>query len=607
MKFLVYFGLCLSAVFVSAAARAENGGYDLQWLKLVHYQRNSRGYRGTIDSPDFYLAPDGRTNPQAEWKATIALFAARQDKEKICRFQSRYLYLKNNKLIDKIEVNCKEYENFKNDLKPIGVTLLYTDAFMNNPSSLFGHTLLRIDTGRKGSQMIAHGVSYGAFTPTNENSVFFALRGLIGSYYAGWTVRPYYDVINKYNNIESRDIWELELNLSPAEVEMLVAHLWETGPRRTRYYFFTNNCSYMLMEMLDAVRPSLRLAERFPVQVIPLDTIKAVYRTPGLVSRINYRPSLQTRIRFGISQMNDAQKQALLSTIRGEKTALQQLSVPEQAAVLETAYQYVQYQNLAKEIGKKEYRRQSFNLLYAINRLNIKDKQKTEKPRGQSPLKAHESMRVTAGIGSHNGKSFQQFSFRPAYHSLTDNNYGRMPGAEINFLNLKIRRYDEGNKTVLSEFNILDITSLSPADRLFDPWSFAISLGLDREQNPQNDDEGYVLNGRVLAGKTVEAAKGLYLYAMGGVTGGYGGFLPHNQYAAAVLSVGSFVDLKYLKLRASVEKSVSSTIFADKITYQTEAAVPLAADWMLAAEYQFADHKKGKNNEMFSAEVRYYF
>ena len=71
--------------------------------------------------------------------------------------------------------------------------------------------------------------------------------------------------------MENRDIWEYNLNLTPEELDMFVAHLWEVGQTQTRYYFFTENCSYMLMEVLDAVRPSLKLADDFPVQAIPLD------------------------------------------------------------------------------------------------------------------------------------------------------------------------------------------------------------------------------------------------------------------------------------------------------------------------------------------------
>ena len=92
---------------------------------------------------------------------------------------------------------------------------------MNNPSSLFGHTLLRIDTARKGTQLLAHGANYGAYTD-GENSVLFAVYGLTGGYYGGWTVKPYYDIINTYNNIENRDIWELNLDLTPQEIDMFV-------------------------------------------------------------------------------------------------------------------------------------------------------------------------------------------------------------------------------------------------------------------------------------------------------------------------------------------------------------------------------------------------
>ncbi|MFR8206372.1 MAG: DUF4105 domain-containing protein [Alphaproteobacteria bacterium] len=59
-----------------------------------------------------------------------------------------------------------------------------------------------------------------------------------------------------HNNIENRDIWEYNLDFTPEELDFFVAHLWEVGHAQSKYYFFTRNCSYMLMETLDAVRPS---------------------------------------------------------------------------------------------------------------------------------------------------------------------------------------------------------------------------------------------------------------------------------------------------------------------------------------------------------------
>ena len=39
-----------------------------EWIKLVHYVPNliAPGVHGLVDSPQFYNAPDGKSNPQAE-------------------------------------------------------------------------------------------------------------------------------------------------------------------------------------------------------------------------------------------------------------------------------------------------------------------------------------------------------------------------------------------------------------------------------------------------------------------------------------------------------------------------------------------------------------
>lgn len=607
MKFLL-FSLLLLCGASAAAADDIRLAEDPQWLALVHYRPGVfSGCRGTIDSEDFYLAENGRTDPAAELEATVRLFAQGDDKDKICRFPARYIFLKNKGMVDKIDVKCEEFDRFKKDLRPAGATLLFTDAYMNNPSSLFGHTLLRIDTARKGTQLLAHGVSYGAFTKGAEGTLLYAVKGLAGGYYGGWTVKPYYDVINMYNNIENRDIWEMKLNFSPAELEMLVAHLWEVGHTRTRYYFFTKNCSYMLLEVLDAVRPEAGLAARFPLHAIPLDTAKAVYRSPGLVKGVSYRPSRRTRIVFQARRMTAAQRQSLLPAAEGKTAAVSDLTEKERAEVLETAYQYVQYLYVAEDIELAEYRRRSFALLSARSRLQVPAGAKEEKPVGRTPFAAHESMRVSVGAGSRNGNAFQEFAFRPAYHSLEDDDFGLLPGAEINFLNLRLRRYDRTDKTVLNRLDVLGIRSLSPADELFSPLSFTVSLALAREEDPATGREGYVLNGSVGAGKTVAAADNLYFYALAGVAGGYGGFLPRNQYAAIELTAGLFAGFDRLKLLAEAKKSFSSSSFAERIRYRAEAGMPLAKNWSLAAEYLFDDNAGKDNDEEFSVSVRYYF
>ena len=576
-----------------------------QWLALVHYRPQFfGGVESTIDSPEFFLSDKGKVNPLAELNATISLFEQNSDKEKMCLFPARYLFLKSQGLVDKAFPKCEEYEQFYKDVSPSGVTLLFTNAYMNNPSSLFGHTLIRIDTARKGTQLLAHGMNYGAFTG-DEAGVLFAVYGLTGGYYGGFTVKPYYDIINTYNNIENRDIWELNLDLTPDELNFFMAHTWELGHTQTRYFFFTENCSYMLMELLDAVRPSLKLADDFPVQAIPLDTLKAVNSRKGLVKGINYRPSRQNKIKYMYAQMSDEQKEAFEKIITSDVYEPDDLSESDKAGVFEAAYQYVQYQYVAKDIELKDYRKKSFKLLRerAGNELKSSFEPLTQ---GQSPLKAHDSMRLETSAGIRNGERFQQIAYRPAYTSLTDNSFGLLSGAEINFLNFAFRHYDERDKYVLQNFDIVGIRSLAPVDVMFFPFSYNIQFGINRVMNPDTEEEGYSADLVVGGGVTYAVSDNIKVFGFMNNHVSYGGFLPHNQWAGIGANGGIYADFGDWRILADAEKIWATSQFGDKIKYKAEIAYSLSVNSSVALNYMFEDnHGHDVDESMLS--WRWYF
>ncbi len=611
MKKFVFIFLCiwLGGIVNAASAQVltiENAAQTPEWLALVHYRpKMFGGVWGTIDSESFYLAHDGRSNPQSELEASVALFEKGENTEKICLFPSRYLFLKKIGLVQKSYPKCSEYEKFVEDLQPQGVTLLFTDAYMNNPSSLFGHTLIRIDTARKGTQLLAHGLNYGAFTGPNPGPLY-ALLGLTGGYMGGFTVKPYYDIINTYNNIENRDIWEFSLNLSDDEKKMFVAHIWEVGNTQTKYYFFSQNCSYMLMEVLDAVRPSLKLADEFSVQAIPLDTIKAVYRKSGLVKDVKYRPSRQRKILHQYEEMNDKQRQVFVEAVLTQNYDFSQLQKSEQAGAVEAVYQYVQYQYVAKDLALEDYRRQSFDLLRARSQIK-REANFSELTKGENPVESHESKRLVAGGGVRNGEGFQQISLRPAYHSLTDNPYGLLGGAEINFLNLTMRHYDNSHKYLLQDFDILNIKSISPINTMFRPVSYDIALGINREINPETGGEGYVFNTQVGGGGAVEPWQNVYLFALTNIHAAYGGFLPRNQYFGLGIKGGVFTRFQKIRLLADVEQVFATSDFGDRVIYHAEAAYTLSTNQALALEYKYQQNNGKFDIDETLASVRFYF
>lgn len=603
-----YFTLFIAFFFYVFPAKAhEDLGLSDGWLAVGHYQPYIfGGYKSTIDNPEFFLSKNGQTNPVAELRETIALFKSndKKDEAQKCLMPSRYKFLQKNNVEVQAFPKCAEYEKFIDDLKPSGITLLFTNAYMNNPSSLYGHTMFRIDTSRKGTQMLAHGATHGAYAVDN-NGFLYALKGVWGGYNGSYMVKPYYDVINTYNNIENRDIWEYSLDISTEELNFFVAHLWEIGNTHTSYYFFTRNCSYMLMETLDAVRPSLKLASKFPLQTIPVDTLKAVYSQRDLVKSIKYRPSRQAKINYRISQMNEKQYEAFLDTVKNQNWNYENLQNDEKADVLETSYQYIQYQYVAEELDLKEYRKRSFQALKARNKIEVKEYFK-ELDEGKNPVESHESMRASVGIGTSNGRGFQEVSYRPAYNSLTDDNFGLLSGSEINFLNISARHYDNDDKYVLQSFDIVGIKSLFPMSDLFSPYSYNIQAGINREMNPQNEEEGYVFNLSVAGGMSHKIADGVLVYGMVNNHAAYGGFLPHNQWVGMGFVGGTYVDLGKFRLLAEVEKVFATSHFADKVKYKAEAVYGLTRNTAMALDYTYhQNYGKDLDETMVSWRVHF--
>jgi hypothetical protein len=129
---------------------------------------------------------------------------------------------------------------------------------------MYGHTLLRVDAKDQDekTRLLAYAINYAA--NTNEtNGVAFAINGLFGGYPGTFSMMPYYLKVREYSDMENRDVWEYELNLSPDVVDRVLMHVWELGPIYFDYYFFDENCSYYLLELLEAARPDMNLTGPF--------------------------------------------------------------------------------------------------------------------------------------------------------------------------------------------------------------------------------------------------------------------------------------------------------------------------------------------------------
>jgi Domain of unknown function (DUF4105) len=461
------------------------------------------GWTSLIDSPQFFTAANGKTDPAAELEATLAAFFAPPSADPAiphaqCAFVARFRWLKAELGWDPERVTeqfCPKFAAWLATIDAERVTLIFPAAYMNNPSSMFGHTFLRFDRAEQDerTRLLSYAVNYGAAVD-DDNGLRFAIYGLTGGYPGTYSVMPYHQLVRKYSDYENRDIWEYQLNLTATEVRRLLEHLWELQSNYADYYFFDENCSYQLLFLLNVARPGLALTDRFEVYAIPVDTVRAVVDQPDLLGNTVFRASSRTRIEQRLGTLSPPERALVNRLADGElapdATELQALPAPRRAAVLELAADFVTYRLRTGEQARDQAAASAWRLLAARSQIGAATASAAVPEPSVRPDQGHESARAALGIGARDGRLFQSLRLRPGYHQLVDPEAGYLRGAEIDFLDLELRRYAGDSAPIVDSLTAVGIRSLSPQSELFKPLSWQLGGGLERFRTHDDDEKG---------------------------------------------------------------------------------------------------------------------
>jgi hypothetical protein len=464
---------------------------DAAWLALGHYRAEiaGAGYVGEADDPGFFLAGNGKYDPHAELRATLAALAQPGDgnAHPRCRFPARYHWLSRALSVNLPPIHCPAFEEWRATLNAVGVSLIFPTAYLNSPSSMFGHTLLRLDRPGQNDDnaRLAWSINYAAHAE-DENELFYAMKGLFGGYPGKLTVQPYYLKIKEYHNWENRNIWEYRLNLSKDEVDQLVRHVWEIMPTRFDYFFVGENCAYRIVSLLDVTRPRLHLAQQFPIAAVPADTVRALV-TAGLVADTRFRPSAADILSSQVEQLKPDERTLALQLANGERKPEDALKTPDQqemndkevARVLETAYDFLRYRAIDEKLAREESADASLALLRARSKLNTQAGFIPPERPAVRDDEGHGSSRAGLGGGYYDGQAFGELDLRAAYHDLTDPWPGYRRGAQITFLDANVRYY-ENSGLMLESAELFTIQSLSPRNDFFKPLSWGVAVGAQR-------------------------------------------------------------------------------------------------------------------------------
>lgn len=496
-----------------AAEKLESIANKKQWAHLLHYRKHpfTGGYLSQNDSPNFFLAANGKTSLLAELQANLQQFLLTDladNQSAQCQFPARYHWLKKQlPELNFIDQSCSEFSQWHSELDANQLTLVFPASHINSPSSMYGHTLIRMDKKDPSSnKLLAYSVNFAANADPDDNELVFSWKGLTGGYPGVVSVLPYYQKTNEYSHMEYRDIWEYNLDLDEQETAQFVRHTWETKDTYFDYFFFNENCSYRLLALLDASSERIDVTDDFQFTAIPVDTIRALQKR-GIVDSTEYRPS-------AASEMEHKSQQASAPVLKAAKHIVEQtgdiqtqltgLAEQEKIQALELAYAYARYLAVQKRQANPELRKRTLAILSA------RAKRPSSAGFTEIPTPAyrdeqgHLSQRLSLKGGStlsdrrsgskvdHLG--FIDLNYRAAFHDVMDLPQGFDQGAQIQMGHLSLRLWD-GGKVRVQQFQAVDILSLSQQTYFQRPIAWSVSGGLDRFIGADAELFGYLHTG----------------------------------------------------------------------------------------------------------------
>ncbi len=455
------------------------------WLLLIHYRSTLwGGWKSEVDDPDFFLSPQGKSDPQKELEATIQayfndhlkVFSNPHQPPPACRFIARYAWLRAQLGASAFpQRSCPLYEQWLRAIQLRYISLVFPTYDLYKPGSMFGHTLFRFNNKTvQGAQLLDFSASFGAAVDDdNEPMLSLIFNGIFGGFQGSFYVAPFYKKVAEYSEVDVRDLWDYELALNDKEMEILLQHLFEISFSPFRYYFFSENCSYHLLGLLEVARPSLRLKESFPLWATPTDTLRQVIQKVGVRGEPQYRPSRLSRFKHRRQKLSPLEKNWYLILLekpkKAQDIAFTQLALSSQAKILETLIDALSLQT------QSEAKAQKRAWILQRARLQIILPEEDITPNSTPPHLGHGTSKFSLGGGSEEKQSWTQLQVKLAFHDFLDPVTGFSPYSRIDFGTLVLRQAE--GQAYLQRLDLIQAESLLPWDEINHHPNWRIFVG----------------------------------------------------------------------------------------------------------------------------------
>ena len=468
--------LCIGSAW-AAEEELSSLANDRVWRALLHYETPGvwASRSSTILAGRFFLAPDGNRDPLSELKLSIKAMTEvvdDPDQHGQCRFPARYIWLRRH--IPAIQntpvVNCSGYQDWLNAESIGSVSMVFATGHMKSPASFFGHNFLKYNSrGASGSgDLLDPTINFGAEVPDDTDTLSYFYNGISGGYSAVFERQPFFKHMAAYGEEDLRDVWEYELNLSEAELSLLLAHTWELQNAELNYFFFRKNCAYQIAKLLAVVTPA-QLVPKYMPWTMPYNVFERLVRVGTadnpLVSNIRYHPSRRSRFHrryYGLSEDERAIfKQQIVQRLILDTVQFESLQLISKFAIIDALIDYYEFR-LRLDKDDSEAAEEKKQLLIKRFALPVAESRDAE---GDLPLQPHLAQRpgylAFSAVDNNAIGVLNKLRIRPAYFDFLAHDIGRSTSGEFLLLDTELV-FDESDVTI-GKFDLINITNLAPS------------------------------------------------------------------------------------------------------------------------------------------------
>jgi Domain of unknown function (DUF4105) len=487
----------IAALAISASLFFESTFYA-EWKRSLFYSNSWSGEKSLIDDNSFFLSEAGKRNAKIEFEIFFKKISEQNDESLTlqCDFPLRTDIIKQwqNTLPEEKKTpiiwskKCKELDLFLGQTKSTGVGLVFSSYYPNNPGSLFGHTFLRFSKqpseNNKNSNLNDMGLNFSAY-PTTNNNLLYVIYGLSGMFPGYFDMSPFYVKVQEYNHAENRDLWDYHLNLNEAQVKKIMLAAWEIRKKNIDYFYFDDNCSLLMLKMLEIANPKLELTKHFYSWVIPSDTMRALNKEPNLIQKIEFRSSTLRKLESMYASLSNEQKE-IFQKIKSEKKIEINLQkdIAFKQKILDTVAEFIEYDE--KLAGSKE------SVAWAnLRREALQERSKLGKKEYENEIKIPEKNAPHLGLGptslgvgwatNKNNENLVYFDWNPALHRLGRASLGYSHELEVTFFNPKFLWNIKQKKPRFESFKLLEVLSAREFESLLKQPAWNISFAADRK------------------------------------------------------------------------------------------------------------------------------